>query len=114
MRRGEVWLVTLDPTVGSEMGKTRPAVIVSKDAVGILPLKIIVPMTEWQEYFAELEWMVRVEPSRSNGLNKLSAADAFQLNSVSTERLIRQLGTVDETEMQAITLALALVMEIEL
>lgn len=48
MRRGEVWLVTLDPIVGSEMGKTRPAVIVSKDAVGILPLKIIVPMIEWQ------------------------------------------------------------------
>lgn len=104
--------MTLDPTVGAEMGKTRPAVIVSKDAVGILPLKIIVPMTEWQEYFAELEWMVRVEPSRSNGLNKPSAADPFQVNSVSTEMFIRQLGTVSDTEIQAINLAIALVMEI--
>ncbi|GIV65215.1 MAG: hypothetical protein KatS3mg046_475 [Bellilinea sp.] len=46
MRRGEVWLVNLDPTLGAEMRKTRPAVIVSSDLVGILPLRIIVPLTD--------------------------------------------------------------------
>ena len=39
MRRGEVWLINLDPTIGAEIRKTRPAVIVNDDAVGILPLK---------------------------------------------------------------------------
>lgn len=39
MRRGEVWLINLDPTVGAEIKKTRPAVIVNDDAIGILPLK---------------------------------------------------------------------------
>jgi mRNA interferase MazF len=38
MRRGEVWIITLDPTVGAEIKKTRPAVIVNDDAVGILPV----------------------------------------------------------------------------
>ena len=37
MRRGEVWLINLDPTIGSEIKKTRPAVIVNDDAIGILP-----------------------------------------------------------------------------
>ena len=46
MRRGDVWLINLDPTVGAEIKKTRPAVIVNDDAVGILPLKVIVPITE--------------------------------------------------------------------
>jgi mRNA interferase MazF len=47
MRRGEVWLINLDPTVGSEIQKTRPAVIVNDDAIGILPLRVIVPITAW-------------------------------------------------------------------
>jgi mRNA interferase MazF len=46
MRRGEIWLINLDPTIGAEIRKTRPAVIVNDDAVGILPLKIVVPVTE--------------------------------------------------------------------
>ena len=46
MRRGEIWLINLDPTVGAEIRKTRPAVIVNDDAIGILPLKIIAPVTD--------------------------------------------------------------------
>ena len=49
MLRGEIWLINLDPTVGSEIRKTRPAVIVNDDSVGALPLKVIVPITEWKE-----------------------------------------------------------------
>lgn len=46
MKRGDIWLVSLDPTVGSELRKTRPAVIVSSDGVGRLPLKVVVPQTD--------------------------------------------------------------------
>jgi mRNA interferase MazF len=46
MHRGEVWLINLDPTVGAEIRKAKPAVIVNDDAVGLLPLKVIVPITE--------------------------------------------------------------------
>lgn len=87
MRRGEVWLINLDPTAGAEIKKTRPAVIVNDDAVGILPLKVIVPVTEWKERYAVAPWLVQLEPDAENSLDKLSAADAFQVRSVAQEGL---------------------------
>jgi len=81
MLRGEVWLINLDPTIGAEIRKTRPAVIVSDDNVGVLPLKVIVPITEWKERYSIAPWLVRIPPSPDNGLGKLSAADAFQVRS---------------------------------
>jgi mRNA interferase MazF len=64
MHRGEVWLINLDPTVGAEIRKTRPAVIVNDDAVGLLPLRVIVPITEWKDRYAVAPWMVKVSLPR--------------------------------------------------
>ena len=113
MRRGEVWLINLDPTVGAEIKKTRPAVIVNDDAIGILPLKVIVPITEWRDRYAVAPWLVRLEPDAENGLDKPSAADAFQVRSVAQERFVRRLGRLSDTAMQEITKALAVVLSIE-
>ena len=113
MQRGEIWLINLDPTIGSEIRKTRPAVIVNDDAIGILPLKVIVPITEWKEQFAVAPWMVRLEPAVQNGLEKLSAADAFQVRSVAQERFVRHLGKHSDDTMRAITKALATVLSLE-
>jgi mRNA interferase MazF len=46
MKQGEIWLVNLDPTIGAEIKKVRPAVIVNDNAFGKLPLKVIVPITK--------------------------------------------------------------------
>jgi mRNA interferase MazF len=78
-RRGEIWLVNFNPTVGAEIQKTRPAVVVSSDAVGRLPIKLIAPLTDWKEYFAPNMWHVRIVPSATNGLTKESAVDTLQL-----------------------------------
>jgi len=59
VQRGEIWLINLDPTIGAEIRKSRPAVIVNDDAIGILPLKVIVPITEWKEQYAAAPWLVR-------------------------------------------------------
>ena len=114
MRRGEVWLVNLDPTIGAEIKKTRPAIIVNDDAVGILPLKVIVPITEWRDRYTVAPWMVRLEPILENGLDKPSAADAFQIRSVAQQRLVRQVGKLSDSAMQEIARALAVVLVIEL
>lgn len=114
MRRGQVWVYSPDPTVGDEIGKTRPAVIVSNDDIGTLRLKIIVPITGWNDIFTGVQWMVRLEPRAENGLSKLSAADTFQVRSLSQERLIRQIGILSDTEMQAISRALAIVLSINI
>jgi mRNA interferase MazF len=114
VRRSEVWLINLDPTVGAEIKKTRPAVIVNDDAIGILPLKVIVPITEWKERYAIAPWMIQLESDPENGLDKPSAADAFQVRSVAQERFVRRLGKLSNTAMQEITKALAIVLSIEL
>ena len=62
MRRSEIWLINLSPTLGAEMQKVRPAVIVNDDDIGILPLKVIVPITDWKDRYAQAPWMVRLDP----------------------------------------------------
>lgn len=112
MLRGEIWLVTLDPTVGAEIGKTRPAVIISDDGIGILPLKVTVPITVWQDRYINRDWMVRIEPSAENNLTKTSAVDTFQVRSLSQQRFVNQIGTLPETTMEEISAALAIVLNI--
>ncbi len=112
MQRGDVWLINLDPTIGSEIRKTRPAVVVNDNGVGVLPLRVIVPLTDWKERYQVAAWMVQIEPSNSNGLEKVSAADAFQVRSVSKERFVRQLGRLTNEQMKNITQALAVVLAI--
>lgn len=47
-KRGEVWRVNFDPTIGTEIKKTRPAVVISSDAVGKLPIKLVAPIIDWK------------------------------------------------------------------
>jgi len=113
MRRGDVWLINLDPTVGAEIKKTRPAVVVNDDAIGILPLKVIVPITEWKDRYAVAPWMVPLTPDAQNGLDKPSAADTFQVRSLSQSRFVIQLGRLSEITLQEISRALAIVLAID-
>jgi mRNA interferase MazF len=112
MHRGEIWLASLNPTLGAEIGKTRPVVIVSRDTIGILPLKVIVPITDWKERYETKVWMVRLEPTPLNGLSKPSAADTFQVRSISQNRLIQPLGKLSDLEMQVVSDALGIVLRI--
>ena len=113
MFRGELWLINLDPTIGAEIKKIRPAVIVNDDSIGVLPLRVIVPITDWKDRYEVVPWMVRLDPNMKNGLDKISAADAFQVRSISQERFIRKIGKLSDEEMSEITKALAVVLSIE-
>jgi mRNA interferase MazF len=99
MKQGEIWLLNLDPTVGAEMNKTRPAVIVNDDQLGKLPLKIIAPITDWKDHYSVVPWMVAINPSNQNGLVKKCAIDCFQIRSVSKDRLIKRIGHVSNYEI---------------
>jgi len=113
MKQGEIWLVSLDPTVGSEIKKTRPAIIVNDNTPGKLPLKIIVPLTDWKERYSIAPWMIKVVPDKQNKLIKESSADCFQIRSVAEERCVRKLGQTDIETMNRIRKALATVLSIE-
>lgn len=109
--RGDIWIVNFDPTIGAEIKKKRPAVIISSDAVGILPVKIVAPITEWDVRFARNLWHVRIDPDRQNGLAKSSAIDALQVRSVDTRRLINRIGRLSSDQLDEIVAAVAAVIE---
>ena len=109
MLKGEIWLINLDPTVEAEIQKTHPAMIVNENAIGILPWRVIVPLTDWKERYAIAPWMVRIEPDATNGLSEPSAADAFQMRSVSQERFARRIGRISEAILQEVLKAIQVV-----
>ncbi|RTQ51636.1 type II toxin-antitoxin system PemK/MazF family toxin [Hymenobacter gummosus] len=113
MKQGEIWLVSLDPTIGAEIKKTRPAIIVNDNNLGRLPLKIIVPVTDWKDRYAVAPWMVKLTPDPQNKLAKESSADCFQVRSVAEERCVKKLGQVDSRTMDKIRKGLAVVLSIE-
>ncbi len=109
--RGEIWLVNLDPTIGAEIRKTRPVVVVSSDALGTLPIRLVAPITEWKDYFAGNVWHVKLESDGTNGLTKTSSVDTLQLRGVDTQRFIRKLGKVSSSIMISIVTAIAALIE---
>lgn len=102
MNQGDIWLVNLSPTVGAEITKTRPCVIVSSNEIGILPLKVIAPITDYKSHYDSVPWMVELTPNSINNLSKKSVVDLFQLRSVSQNRLIKNTGKVGKDEFQRI------------
>ena len=109
--RGDIWKVNLDPTVGTEIKKSRPVVVISSDAVGLLPTKLVAPLTEWKNYLAHNIWHVKVLPDSSNGLTKASAVDTLQLRGVDKQRFIEKIGTVSPEILRSIVTSIVAVIE---
>lgn len=112
MKQGEIWLIDLAPTIGAEIRKTRPAIVVNEDSLGKLPLKIIVPITDWKDRYQPAVWMIKLESNSTNGLNKTSCADCFQIRSVSEERFMKKIGEINSRQKDKIKDALAKVLSI--
>lgn len=47
----EIWKVDFNPTIGAEIQKQRPALVISADAIGVLPIKLVALITDWKPYF---------------------------------------------------------------
>ena len=107
-KRGEIWQVRFDPSIGAEIRKQRPAVVVNLDVIERLPVRIVVPITDWQPAFASLSWFVYLPDSPDNGLSKDSGADVFQVKSISELRFVKKLGLVTDDELDEIASAIAL------
>jgi len=103
-----VWLVDFDPMVDKEIAKTRPAVVVSVDRVGRLPLRIVVPITHWKMSYGPLPWHVFLPPTAGSGLKKDSSADCFQVKSVALKRFKKKIAVLMPQKLDEIAAAIAL------
>lgn len=99
MKRFDVWLVNLDPTIGSEIKKTRPAIIVSPDELNShLRTVIVVPLTQGRAYSFRIATQVQ-------GKKGVAAID--QIRTVDKRRLVKRLSKVSGKTATAIRNALS-------
>jgi mRNA interferase MazF len=102
MHRGEIHLVDLNPTRGAGIYKARPCVIVSNDDIGILPLKVVIPLIGHKPSHDNKSWLVPISPTAKNGLSKSSTVDALNISSVSDGRFLKHLGQIDDDKLELI------------
>jgi mRNA interferase MazF len=103
-QQGEVWWCSLDPVVGTETAKTRPVLIVSTDRMNLQRAcrSIVVPLTS-----TERPAGVPIE-LEVKGTVRVSYAEAYQVRTVSHDRLTAKLGTASLEARQAVAKQIAL------
>ena len=100
MKRGEVWWINFDPSIGGEIRKKRPAVIVSNDAANHYLNKVqVVPLTSSVDKLYPSEAYVTFH-------GKKAKAMADQLTTVSKKRLINSAGSISSIEMESVAKAI--------
>jgi len=111
MNTREIYLVDLNPTKGAETRKARPCIIVSNNDIGVLPLKVVVPLIGHKETHNNKSWLVPIIPNAQNGLSKPSTADALNIRSVSDTRIIKKVGELDKESYQKLVEAMRVVLD---
>jgi mRNA interferase MazF len=96
MKKGEVWWVAFGPSVGGEVRKTRPAIIVSNNAANaVLNRVVVVPLTSRTDRVYPSEVLVRVE-------GKEAKAMANQIATASKERLRGRIDALSPNDVKAV------------
>lgn len=109
MKQGDIYLVNFEPQVGTEIMKTRPAIIVSDErAFSHLKVRLVVPIRHFKQEFAGNFIMPVLEPSKANKLTKKSVADCFQIKSLDTTRFIKKSGELTQEQLEEVKEAIAL------
>lgn len=104
MRRGDIFLVNLDPVIGSEVGKIRPAVVLQNDLANrASPTVTMIPISSNMARIYPFQ--VRI-PAGEGGLPRESKALCEQIRTLSKDRLRERLGALTPERMQEIRTAL--------
>jgi len=105
-RRGEVWWAALDPTLGSEISRTRPCVVITRDLINqYRRTVVIVPLSSSPAAHPPIRVSV-------NCGGKPAVAVVDQIRSIAKERLQKRIGVLTEAEMEAIGGALQQVLDL--
>lgn len=112
VRRGDIWLVNLDPTIGHEIKKLRPAVIVQNDIGNrYSPITIIAPVTSQH---LERVYPIEVLLTRDNSrLTKESKVLLGQIRAIDKQRLVKKVGKLDEETIGLVNEALKISLSLD-
>ncbi|MDQ7815545.1 MAG: type II toxin-antitoxin system PemK/MazF family toxin [Melioribacteraceae bacterium] len=112
--RGDIYLVNLDPIIGKEIGKARPAVIIQNDIGNkFSPVTIIAPISCLKEITRPLPIMIFLEKG-DGGLNEESYVDCGQIRTIDkNERLITKFGSLSKSKMNEIDKALKISLSLQ-
>jgi mRNA interferase MazF len=113
LKTGEIFWVNLDPTIGDEIKKRRPVVVLNGGHDKHLKLAIVVPVTAWSLYLKQNPFFVSLEPKTKNGLKKKSVVDCFQIRAVSHNRFVEKIGEISKDEINQIKESITLILDIE-
>lgn len=113
MKTGDICLVNLDPTVGDEIEKKRPVVVLNHGHEKHFKLAIVIPITGWKKQWEDNPFFVVVEPDSQNGLQKKSVIDCFQIRAISHHRFINSIGKIADSQFGDIKKALSLILDID-
>lgn len=95
IKQSQIWMVNFEPSIGNEIQKLRPAVVVNDDRIGRFGIRIIVPITEYKDYYKDFPWIIKIIPTKNNGLFKVSSIECFQIKSFAIERFVKMIGSID-------------------
>jgi mRNA interferase MazF len=109
-QRGEIWRVDFDPIVGSEITKTRPAVVLDHGHPS-LTLRIVAPITDWKQNYHKSIAKIHLHPTLANGLTKESAADAYQIKTVDLVRFSQRIGKLPQSHVDEVAAAVATIID---
>jgi mRNA interferase MazF len=101
-RLGSIWLVSFDPAVGSEIRKTRPAIIISGTVFNQRRKVTVLPITSSNPDSKLLPVVVPVDPNTENGLTNNSYVVCIDPMTFDKQRLIRQLGILESAKIRQI------------
>jgi mRNA interferase MazF len=115
LKRGMIIDVNLEPTKGSETGKTRPCIVVTNDIYNeTVPVIQVVPLTEWSDKKARIKTNIEIDPSAVNGLTKKSIADCLQTRPIDYRfRSTKIRGKLELEILKQIDRALKIVFSLE-
>lgn len=99
-RRGEIWFVSLDPVIGHEIGKKRPAVVLSNDTNNQYADTVtVIPITSRTERIYPFEILLL---KKESSLPKDSKAKCNQIRTIDKKRLVKLVGRLPFEKMQAL------------
>lgn len=99
-KRGEIWLVSLEPTIGHEIGKTRPALVISHDRNNQFADTItVIPITSKTEKIYPFETFISKEEAN---LPKDSKVKSNQIRTVDKRRLVKFINRIPEGKLRQV------------